>query len=413
MSPTCARRRSSRRSSSLSRKRCEPRVRDREDQPCARRRPSARRRLPRGRDGPAANRSRRPDRARAPRPSCVSPGSPATRSSGARSRRSRPETGAVLARPGSRSTFRSQRVSAAAAPTRRRRSRSQTSRCRAARRDRLHELAARLGSDVPFFLTSGPQLATGTGTDLEALDLPQDYWVVLVLAGRRAQAVDGGRLRRVRRRRRLRRAARGIARVARRRQPNRRSCRAAAERPGDVTARGRAPRGRRVSRRRERSRAGRVRALHARARRGGCSASVARSRADLGHGSCLVRLSRVSSDAVIDHDSSRTGRWLRPRRVRIALWIAVVESILAAVTHDISRVTIVVLAAIVVPIYFIWGTQPGRHDPTGHVDRRRVPVARRRRRVLLAYFLGLIVLVVAGLFAAVALFLIFLRPSLD
>jgi 4-diphosphocytidyl-2-C-methyl-D-erythritol kinase len=45
----------------------------------------------------------------------------------------------------------------------------------------LAELAAGLGSDVPFFLTSGPQLATGTGTDLAPLDLPQDYWVVLVL----------------------------------------------------------------------------------------------------------------------------------------------------------------------------------------------------------------------------------------
>ena len=44
----------------------------------------------------------------------------------------------------------------------------------------LAELAGSLGSDVPFFLTSGPQLATGTGTDLAPLDLPQDYWVVLV-----------------------------------------------------------------------------------------------------------------------------------------------------------------------------------------------------------------------------------------
>ena len=51
---------------------------------------------------------------------------------------------------------------------------------------RLHELAASLGADVPFFLTSGPQLATGTGTELEPLDLPQDYWVVLLLpAGER------------------------------------------------------------------------------------------------------------------------------------------------------------------------------------------------------------------------------------
>src|SRR5215210_74336 len=45
----------------------------------------------------------------------------------------------------------------------------------------LAELAAGLGSDVPFFLTYGPQLATGTGADLAPLDLPQDYWVVLVL----------------------------------------------------------------------------------------------------------------------------------------------------------------------------------------------------------------------------------------
>jgi 4-diphosphocytidyl-2-C-methyl-D-erythritol kinase len=45
----------------------------------------------------------------------------------------------------------------------------------------LAEIAAGLGSDVPFFLTSGPQLATGTGTELTPVELPQDYWVVLVL----------------------------------------------------------------------------------------------------------------------------------------------------------------------------------------------------------------------------------------
>jgi 4-diphosphocytidyl-2-C-methyl-D-erythritol kinase len=47
--------------------------------------------------------------------------------------------------------------------------------------ERLHELAAALGSDVPFFLTSGPQLGRGTGTELSPLDLPQDYWVVVLL----------------------------------------------------------------------------------------------------------------------------------------------------------------------------------------------------------------------------------------
>src|SRR5690242_4804889 len=48
-------------------------------------------------------------------------------------------------------------------------------------RELLAELAAQLGADVPFFLTDGPQLATGIGVDLEPVDLPQDYWIVLVL----------------------------------------------------------------------------------------------------------------------------------------------------------------------------------------------------------------------------------------
>jgi 4-diphosphocytidyl-2-C-methyl-D-erythritol kinase len=44
----------------------------------------------------------------------------------------------------------------------------------------LHGVAARIGADVPFFLREGPQLGTGDGSDLEPLDLPQDYWVVLL-----------------------------------------------------------------------------------------------------------------------------------------------------------------------------------------------------------------------------------------
>jgi 4-diphosphocytidyl-2-C-methyl-D-erythritol kinase len=47
--------------------------------------------------------------------------------------------------------------------------------------DRLAGLAALVGADVPFFLGSGPQLGEGDGTRLSPLELPQDYWVVLVL----------------------------------------------------------------------------------------------------------------------------------------------------------------------------------------------------------------------------------------
>lgn len=45
----------------------------------------------------------------------------------------------------------------------------------------LHDLAARLGADVPFFLRGEPALATGDGSVLEPVALPSDYVVVLVL----------------------------------------------------------------------------------------------------------------------------------------------------------------------------------------------------------------------------------------
>src|SRR5687767_11320013 len=47
--------------------------------------------------------------------------------------------------------------------------------------ERLHDLAHALGADVPFFLTSGPQLGREDGAALTPLDLPQDYFVLLVL----------------------------------------------------------------------------------------------------------------------------------------------------------------------------------------------------------------------------------------
>jgi 4-diphosphocytidyl-2-C-methyl-D-erythritol kinase len=47
--------------------------------------------------------------------------------------------------------------------------------------EQLHAIAAGIGADVPFFLSNGPQLGDGDGSALAALDLPQDYWVVLVL----------------------------------------------------------------------------------------------------------------------------------------------------------------------------------------------------------------------------------------
>jgi 4-diphosphocytidyl-2-C-methyl-D-erythritol kinase len=48
--------------------------------------------------------------------------------------------------------------------------------------EELVRIAAGLGADVPFFLVDGPQLGSGDGSELEPLDLPQDFWVVVLLA---------------------------------------------------------------------------------------------------------------------------------------------------------------------------------------------------------------------------------------
>jgi 4-diphosphocytidyl-2-C-methyl-D-erythritol kinase len=42
-------------------------------------------------------------------------------------------------------------------------------------------LAASLGADVPFFLEPGPQLGEGDGRALSRLELPQDFWIVILM----------------------------------------------------------------------------------------------------------------------------------------------------------------------------------------------------------------------------------------
>jgi hypothetical protein len=111
------------------------------------------------------------------------------------------------------------------------------------------------------------------------------------------------------------------------------------------------------------------------------------------------------SDYALEHDSTRSGRWLRARRLRIALWIAVIEAVLAAFLHDVSRWTILVLALIFVPIYLTWGHRQG--DTVRQIS--WIAAASQALAVVaaaLAFFIGAIVLILALIFAAVALFLI-------
>ena len=60
---------------------------------------------------------------------------------------------------------------------------------------------------------------------------------------------------------------------------------------------------------------------------------------------------------MIEAGTTRGGRWLRQRRVRIALWVAVIEGLVAAFSHDIGRWTILAMAVIVLAFYIVAGRQ--------------------------------------------------------
>lgn len=108
----------------------------------------------------------------------------------------------------------------------------------------------------------------------------------------------------------------------------------------------------------------------------------------------------------IDHDTSRTGRWLRERRSRIALWLAVVEVVIAALTHDVSKWTIIVAAAVLVPLHLLWGRE--RSDAIRQVTWiAATSQALAIVGVVAAFVIGAFVLLIAGLFALAALAMIF------
>jgi hypothetical protein len=61
------------------------------------------------------------------------------------------------------------------------------------------------------------------------------------------------------------------------------------------------------------------------------------------------------STPLIEHGTSRPGRWLRARRNRIALSIALVEAIVVVIFHDVSRFTVIGLSAVAFIVYWFVG----------------------------------------------------------
>jgi hypothetical protein len=63
----------------------------------------------------------------------------------------------------------------------------------------------------------------------------------------------------------------------------------------------------------------------------------------------------VSTQPAIEAGSTRGGRWLRARRIRLALWVAIIEGLIVALTPDLTRWTVLVIAAIVLAFYVLAG----------------------------------------------------------
>jgi len=59
------------------------------------------------------------------------------------------------------------------------------------------------------------------------------------------------------------------------------------------------------------------------------------------------------SQPVIESGSSRAGRWLKERRLKLALWIAALEGLVVALRGDVSRWTVIAIAALVLIIYML------------------------------------------------------------
>ncbi len=118
------------------------------------------------------------------------------------------------------------------------------------------------------------------------------------------------------------------------------------------------------------------------------------------------------SETVAQPPQSRLGRWLAERRLKIALGVAVLEGIVVAVEKDFSRWTVIIVSAPIIAFYLTAGrslqSDAGRQLSW-------IAAASQAFAVILcivAFVIGAFVLIIAGVFAAIALILILgERPS--
>ena len=109
------------------------------------------------------------------------------------------------------------------------------------------------------------------------------------------------------------------------------------------------------------------------------------------------------NQSAIEHGSSRAARWLRERRLKLALYIAVLEGIVVAIRGDVSRWTVVALAALVLIIYMLL-----RDRLRWDAGREVLWIVATSQAmallvVILAFVIGALSLVLVGILAVIAL----------
>ena len=113
------------------------------------------------------------------------------------------------------------------------------------------------------------------------------------------------------------------------------------------------------------------------------------------------------SQPMIEAGTTRMGRWLRERRIRLALWVAVIEGLLVAITADLTKWTVLVIGAVLLAFYIV----AGRHM-RWDVGRQLSWIAAASQAlailvVILAFVLKLVAIVAVVAFAIIALVYLF------
>ena len=109
---------------------------------------------------------------------------------------------------------------------------------------------------------------------------------------------------------------------------------------------------------------------------------------------------------LLEHGTTRAGRWLRENRIRIAIWIAVAEGLLVLV-GAIPKFAAIVIALLAIVSYFSFARRL-----TWHTGRQVIWIAAASQAIValvpvLAIIVGTLALVAVGVIAVVALVLLF------